>query len=183
MVTCLIEGSQMTERFCQDEICRIHRETGAPGAQIQEVCRRHKITEQTFFRWRRRFGVRCAGREEAEIARGLGHEAQKNSGRADACDRGAEGVQRKKTSGRCRIEAGSVGARGVPLPRIQSPSDTLRAETAGQGQGGGRSAARDFPAAAALWLPQNGGVARCESVPAHAHVEPAQAAAAGATAT
>jgi putative transposase len=26
------------------------------GAQIREVCRRHNITEQTFFRWRKKCG-------------------------------------------------------------------------------------------------------------------------------
>ena len=27
-----------------------------PGVQIREVCRRHYVTEQTYFRWRRKFG-------------------------------------------------------------------------------------------------------------------------------
>lgn len=29
---------------------------GRGGIQIRDVCRRHNITEQTFFRWRRRYG-------------------------------------------------------------------------------------------------------------------------------
>jgi putative transposase len=32
------------------------REAEADGAVIREVCRRHNITEQTFFRWRNKYG-------------------------------------------------------------------------------------------------------------------------------
>jgi putative transposase len=45
----------MKKRFTEEQIIRILREAEG-GTQIREVCRRHNITEQTFFRWRNRYG-------------------------------------------------------------------------------------------------------------------------------
>ena len=38
-------------RFTEEQIIGILKEAEA-GAQITEVCRRHAITETTFYRWR-----------------------------------------------------------------------------------------------------------------------------------
>lgn len=45
----------MKKRHTEEQIIRILREAEA-GIQIRELCRRHNITEQTFFRWRNKFG-------------------------------------------------------------------------------------------------------------------------------
>jgi len=42
-------------RFTEAQIIGILREAEA-GAQIRELSRRHGITEQTFYRWRNKYG-------------------------------------------------------------------------------------------------------------------------------
>ncbi len=42
-------------RFTEEQIVQILHEAEA-GAQIRELVRRHGIAEQTFFRWRKKYG-------------------------------------------------------------------------------------------------------------------------------
>jgi putative transposase len=51
-----MEDLQIKKQFGEEQVIRILKKAEAPGAQIRELCPRHNITEQTFFRWRRRFG-------------------------------------------------------------------------------------------------------------------------------
>lgn len=46
----------MKQRFNEEQIIRILREAEKTGVQIRELCRRHNVTEQTFFRWRNKYG-------------------------------------------------------------------------------------------------------------------------------
>ena len=45
----------MKKRFSENRIIQILREVER-AESIREVCRRHSITEQTFYRWRKKYG-------------------------------------------------------------------------------------------------------------------------------
>ena len=50
------------KRFTEEQIIRILKEAEA-GAKKQEICRRHGVSEQTFYRWRSKYGgCRCRRR-------------------------------------------------------------------------------------------------------------------------
>lgn len=46
----------MKKRFSEEQVIGILREGEVDGIVIRDICRKHNITEQTFFRWRSRFG-------------------------------------------------------------------------------------------------------------------------------
>lgn len=47
----------MRQRFSDEQIVAILREGEGGSDSIRDVCRKHAITETTFYRWRRRFGA------------------------------------------------------------------------------------------------------------------------------
>jgi putative transposase len=46
----------MKKRFTEEQIIGILRQAEADGVTIRDVCRKHNITEQSFFRWRSKYG-------------------------------------------------------------------------------------------------------------------------------
>jgi putative transposase len=50
-------------RFSEEQIVRILNEADKGGKTILDLCRQHGVTEQTFYRWRRRF----AGMQVPEV--------------------------------------------------------------------------------------------------------------------
>jgi len=46
----------MKRRHSEEQIIRILREAEANEVPIRDVCKQHNITEQTFYRWRNKYG-------------------------------------------------------------------------------------------------------------------------------
>jgi putative transposase len=44
------------KRFSEEQIIKILKEAEQSGREIRELSRQHGITEQTFYRWRQKYG-------------------------------------------------------------------------------------------------------------------------------
>ena len=73
----------MKKRFTDEQIVRILQEAQA-GMAVRDVCRKHKISEQTFYRWKSKFGgmdvsevkrLKELERENAELKRMVAEQA------------------------------------------------------------------------------------------------------------
>jgi putative transposase len=60
------------KRFSEEQIIRILREAESSESTIIEVVKKHGISEQTFYRWRKKFGGMSVA--EAKRLRELEHE-------------------------------------------------------------------------------------------------------------
>jgi putative transposase len=56
MLTFALENSQMKKRYTEEQIIAVLREAERSGGEIRAVVRKHNISEQTFYRWRAKYG-------------------------------------------------------------------------------------------------------------------------------
>ncbi|MEJ2133006.1 MAG: transposase [Gammaproteobacteria bacterium] len=54
----------MKKRHSEEQIVRILKESEA-GMAVRDVCRKHNVSEQTFYRWKKRYG----GMDVSEVKR------------------------------------------------------------------------------------------------------------------
>ncbi len=54
----------MKKRYGEEQIVRILKEADA-GMAVRDVCRKHNVSEQTFYGWKKRYG----GMEVSEVKR------------------------------------------------------------------------------------------------------------------
>lgn len=47
----------MKKRFSEEQIIKVLAEAEHGRDSIRDVCRRHNLTEQSFFRWRNKYGA------------------------------------------------------------------------------------------------------------------------------
>lgn len=73
----------MKKRFTEEQIVRILQEAES-GVSARDLCRKHKISEQTFYRWKNKYGgmdvsdvkrLKALEHENAELKRMVAEQA------------------------------------------------------------------------------------------------------------
>jgi hypothetical protein len=106
------------KRFTEEQIIGILKEHDL-GAKTADLCRKHGISEATFYNWKSKFGWHgCVGSQAAEAAPGREWQAEKAAGRCHARQRRPEGSAVKKmVTPAVKREAKELGLRDSVLRR------------------------------------------------------------------
>ncbi|KUY85263.1 hypothetical protein WI25_34900 [Burkholderia cepacia] len=87
----------MKKRFTDEQIIRILREAESRDEPVKDQCKRHNTSEQTFYRWRNKFGGMDA--PDARRLKDLESENERLKLRSDGI-RGDQRVKQRSDSNR-----------------------------------------------------------------------------------
>lgn len=135
----------MKKRFTEEQIIGILRQAEVDGVVIRDLCRKHNITEQTFFRWRNKYNgmtvpearrLKDLEAENAKLKKLLAEQLLAIEGLKEIAGKnGNPGSQ--KASARDPEEQRFIRTRCLSICRGKSTCDALRAQAASQGSGAG----------------------------------------------
>ncbi|EJN01209.1 Transposase [Herbaspirillum sp. YR522] len=148
----------MKKRFADEQIIGILREAESREVATVELCRRHNITEQTFYRWRNKFG----GMEVADARRLKDLESENGRLKRMVAEQllvidGLKEISQKNNNPNGPAQSagspdpkGAVAAKGMSLLGIESTGGDLQATAAGKRSRSGRKIDCGFTGSTAL---------------------------------
>ncbi|VWC74948.1 transposase [Burkholderia contaminans] len=168
----------MKKRFTDEQIIRILREAESRDEPVKDLCKRHNISEQTFYRWRNKFG----GMDVADARRLKELESENDRLKRLIAEQmlvidGLKEFSRKNEhpNGPARSagspdSAGALATQGMSPPGTEPPSGDLYAQATGEGSELGREADGGRARGAALRLSPDVGLAGVERIARAANV-------------
>ena len=120
-----------------EEIIRILRQADG-GETAQAICREHNISEQTFYRWKKKYGameladakrLKELEKENAELKKMLAESMLENRVLKEVNSKNGEPCTEKNGRRPCRDPATVLGAQGLSLSGFASFNLPLRGRT------------------------------------------------------
>ncbi len=157
----------MKKRHTDEQIICILREAESQEVPVKDLCKRHNISEQTFYRWRTKFG----GMDVAEARRLKELESENEKLKRLVAEQllvidGLKEFSRKNEfpDGPARSagspdSAGIIATQGMSLPGAEPPGGDLHAQATGERPELGRAVDRGLPRGATLRLSSDLGLA------------------------
>ncbi len=123
--------------YSTEEIIRILRQADG-GETAQAICREHNISEQTFYRWKKKYGdmeladakrLKALEKENAELKKMLAESMLENRVLKEVNSKKGEPCATEKGRRPCRCSATVLGAQGLSLSGHGTVDLSIYAET------------------------------------------------------
>ena len=119
------------KRFSEERIVTILKEAECKTSTVQEICRKHGVSEQSFYRWRKKYG----GLSVSETKRLKELEKEKRPTQATACRAGSGTRCREGAVGKKLVKAAQrreavdhAASRGLSVRRGAAPGEAAAVE-------------------------------------------------------